>query len=162
MVSSCPNLSIYFIFKLGRKIGSRIEIKHFECLNSLNLVSWDLLSFLPNLVSSFVEFNKLVFQPDIDMLLKLTAQEYSHYLTEGEEHLGKDHEEPETKRWTFEDVTVLIDLWEHFFEELVKARRSSHIFRKIAELLQQRLQREEPYSEMDVHNKIDNLKRHYK
>lgn len=114
------------------------------------------------------------FQPDIEALLSLTPEEYSNSLNEDEvsepvikqEETSLEEEEPmkrhQMRRWTGEQMSALIDTWEKFYKDLLKAEDKSPIFREIAENLQARIQREDPYTEADIQHKIGVLRRKYK
>lgn len=114
------------------------------------------------------------FQPDIEALLSLTPEEYSNSLNEDEvsepvikqEETSQEEEEPmkrhQMRRWTGEQMSALIDTWEKFYKDLLKAEDKSPIFREIAENLQARIQREDPYTEADIQHKIGVLRRKYK
>lgn len=69
-------------------------------------------------------------------------------------------EDYEAKRWTFEDINVLMDLWEKYYEDL-KQKKSFHIYKEISCELQKRLAKDVPYCELEVHSKMQILKGQY-
>lgn len=111
---------------------------------------------MPAMIIGWSLYTYIILQSNKKRLGSLDIR--SDYLHNSEEDLKAE----DPKLWSQDEVLILIRLWDEFNQSKSKINLMPSFYKEISTRLQQEIHKDIPYTEKEIYNKINSLRRQYR